>query len=126
IEPVVTFHHFTTPLWLTARGGWEAPDAVDRFARFVSHAAAHLGDLIGRACTINELNVVGVMGYMVGDFPPGVKGDFARHIAVNETMVRAHRAAVENLRAGPGNFPVGLTLSMAELAAEVGGEEVRD
>jgi beta-glucosidase len=27
IVPVVTFHHFTTPRWLTARGGWEAPDA---------------------------------------------------------------------------------------------------
>jgi beta-glucosidase len=23
ILPVVTFHHFTTPLWLAARGGWE-------------------------------------------------------------------------------------------------------
>ena len=27
--PVVTFHHFTTPLWLAARGGWESPDAPD-------------------------------------------------------------------------------------------------
>ena len=35
ILPVVTFHHFTTPLWLAARGGWEAPDAPERFARFV-------------------------------------------------------------------------------------------
>ena len=25
ILPVVTFHHFTTPLWLTARGGWRRP-----------------------------------------------------------------------------------------------------
>ena len=29
IQPVVTFHHFTTPCWLAARGGWEAPDAPD-------------------------------------------------------------------------------------------------
>ena len=47
IAPVVTFHHFTTPRWLSARGGWEAPDAPERFARFVRRAAAHLGDLIG-------------------------------------------------------------------------------
>ena len=32
IRPVVTFHHFTTPLWLAAVGGWEAPDAPDCFA----------------------------------------------------------------------------------------------
>jgi beta-glucosidase len=77
IRPVVTFHHFTTPLWLTARGGWEAPDAPDCFARFVTRAAAHLGDLIGWACTINEPNVVAVMGYFQGQYPPGVKEDFA-------------------------------------------------
>ena len=35
ILPVVTFHHFTTPRWLAERGGWESPDAVDRFARYV-------------------------------------------------------------------------------------------
>ena len=126
IAPVVTFHHFTTPLWLADRGAWEAPDAPDRFARFVARATAHLGDLIGWACTINEPDVIGVMGYTVGEFPPGVKDDFARHLAVNEAMVRAHRLAVDALRSGPGAFPVGLTLSMAELVAEEGGEVVRD
>jgi beta-glucosidase len=126
IAPVVTFHHFTTPLWLSARGGWESPDAPDCFGRFVARATAHLGDLIGWACTINEPNVIGVMGYTIGTFPPGVKDDFYRHLAVNESMVRAHRLAVDALRGGPGRFPVGLTLSMAELVAEPGGEALRD
>jgi len=126
IAPVVTFHHFTTPLWLSARGGWEAADAPERFGRFVARATAHLGDLIGWACTLNEPNVIGVMGYTVGEFPPGVKEDFGRHLAVNDAMVRAHRLAVDALRSGPGTFPVGLTLSMAELKAEEGGEGVRD
>jgi beta-glucosidase len=126
IQPVVTFHHFTTPLWLAARGGWEAPDAPERFARFVEHAVAHLGDLIGWACTINEPNVIGVMGYTVGGFPPGVTRALGRHVAVNEALVRAHRLAVEALRAGPGNFPVGLTLSMTELVAAEGGEEGKE
>jgi beta-glucosidase len=126
IQPVVTFHHFTTPRWLSARGGWESPDAPERFARFVERAVAHLGDLIGRACTVNEPNVIGVMGYSVGAFPPGVKDDITRHLAVNEAMVRAHRLAVEALRAGPGSFPVGLTLSMSEMVAGEGAESVRD
>jgi beta-glucosidase len=126
IAPVVTFHHFTIPLWLRARGGWEAPDAPDRFGRFVARATAHLGDLIGWACTLNEPNVIGVMGYTVGQFPPGTKDEFGRHLAVNDAMVRAHRRAVEALRSGPGSFPVGLTLSMAELKAEEGGEVIRD
>jgi beta-glucosidase len=126
VAPVVTFHHFTTPLWLSARGAWEAEDAPDRFARFVERSTAHFGDLVSWACTINEPDVIGVMGYTMGQFPPGVKGDLGRHLAVNEQMVKAHRLAVDALRSGPGSFPVGLTLSMSELKAEDGGEVVRD
>jgi beta-glucosidase len=124
ISPVVTFHHFTTPRWLSERGGWEAPDAHEAFARFVTRATAHLGDLIGWACTINELNLIGVKGYTDGSSPPGVKDDLLRHLAVNEAMVRAHRAAVEAMRSGPGKFPIGLTLSMDEMVADPGGGEV--
>ncbi len=126
VSPVVTFHHFTTPRWLTDRGGWEAPDAPQRFARYVERTVAHLGDLIGWACTINEPNVVAVLGYTVGLYPPGMKDEFARHFAVNEAMVAAHRLAVDALRSGPGSFPVGITLSMEELVAGEGGEGTRD
>ncbi len=126
VSPVVTFHHFTTPRWLAQRGGWEAPDAPERFARYVQRAVAHIGDLIGWACTINEPNVVAVLGYTVGLYPPGMKDEFARHFAVNEAMVRAHRLAVDALRSGPGSFPVGITLSMEELVAGEGGEQTRD
>jgi beta-glucosidase len=126
IVPVVTFHHFTSPSWLAARGCFEAPDAPDRFARYVERAGTHLGDLIGWACTINEPNVIGAMGYTIGEYPPGVKDDLGRHLAVNEAMVRAHRLSVDALRSGPGTYPVGLTLSMAEIVADEGGEFTRD
>jgi beta-glucosidase len=124
ISPVVTFHHFTTPRWLSERGGWEAPDAHEAFSRFVTRATDHIGDLIGSACTINELNLIGANGYSSGASPPGVKDELLRHLAVNEAIVRAHRAAVEAIRSGPGDFPVGLTLSMDEMVAEPGGEVV--
>jgi beta-glucosidase len=123
IEPVVTFHHFTTPRWLARRGGWEADDTPEVFARFVSKATAHLGDLIGWGCTINELNLIGAMGYGLGSSPPGIK-DFARHLAVNDVVARAHRLAVDAIRSGRGSFPVGLTLSMDEMVAEPGGEDI--
>jgi beta-glucosidase len=124
ISPVVTFHHFTTPRWLSKRGGWEAPDAREAFCRFVTRATAHLGDVIGWACTINELNLMGTSGYTAGTSPPGVKGDLARLLAVNESMIQAHRAAVDAIRSGPGDFPIGLTLSMDEMVADPGGEVV--
>ncbi len=124
IVPVVTFHHFTIPTWFAALGGWEAKDAPETFSRFVTRAGARLGDLIGWACTINELNLIGVRGYDVASSSHEMKDSFVRHMAINEAMVRAHRLGVDALRSGPGDYPVGLTLSMDEMVAEPGGETV--
>ena len=34
VAPVVTFHHFTTPLWLADQGGWSSDAMPDRFAAY--------------------------------------------------------------------------------------------
>jgi beta-glucosidase len=113
LQPVVTFHHFTTPRWVANDGGWHDARIVDRFARFCERTVEHLGDLIGRACTINEPNVVSYIGYQVGVFPPGIlDADLWR--ASYENMIAAHRRSYEVLKAGRGEFPVGLTLSMSD------------
>ena len=122
LVPIVTFHHFTTPRWLAARGGWVSDDVVDRFARFCEHAVWHLGDLIGIACTINEPNVVSMLGYLMERFPPGVR-DFARYQQASEHLRDAHVRAYDVLKGGPGDFPVGLTLSMSDWWSPEGGEE---
>ncbi len=122
VDPVVTFHHFTTPRWLADRGGWEHGDTPARFAAFCERAAAHLGaDRMARACTINEPNVVAFIGYLIGAFPPGVT-DSKRAKNVNQAFIRAHREAVVAIRAAAPGVPVGLTLSMAEWEAVDGGE----
>ncbi len=125
VLPVVTFHHFTTPRWLSDRGGWHAPEVVDLFARYCERAAIHLGDLSAMACTINEPNIVSLMGYVVGVFPPGHR-DLAEYAQVNEHLKAAHRAAVAAIKAGPGDFPVGQCIAMGDWWAPDGAEEVLD
>jgi len=125
LDPVVTFHHFTTPRWVAARGGWVEPATADRFARFCERAAAHLGDVMARACTLNEPNIVATFGYLYGLFPPGKRDGELRRRA-NEVLIRAHRKATEAIHAGPGDAPVGLTLAMADFRAVDGGEAERD
>ena len=122
VLPVVTFHHFTHPRWLAATGTWEALHAPDRFARFCERTTEHLGDLIGIACTLNEPNVVATMGWRFGIFPPRVR-DRTRRDTVNAAMVAAHRKAVDAIRSGPGDFPVGMTVSMTDFQLQPGGEE---
>jgi beta-glucosidase len=123
VEPVVTFHHFTSPIWLAAEGGWENETVADRFADFCARAAEGLEGLVARVCTINEPNIVAVCGWLYGVFPPGRSGDRAGRAEVNENFVRAHRLAVEAIRAAAPGVPVGLTLSMTDYVAVDGGDE---
>ena len=122
LMPVVTFHHFTTPRWAAVDGGWANPITAERFARFCERAVARLGDRIGMACTINEPNIVPLMGWLMGAFPPGKTQDLEGYAAATTTLIDAHRRAVDALKSGPGDFPVGLTLSMGDWAAEPGHE----
>lgn len=122
VEPIVTFHHFTTPAWVADVGGWEKEETVDRFAEFCQRSAAALGQSVGRACTINEPNVVATMGYVMGMFPPGSVDPGAAK-AVSENLVSAHRKAVAAIRAAVTGVPVGLTVSMTDYQAVEGGEE---
>jgi beta-glucosidase len=121
IDPVVTLHHFTTPRWLTDQGGWESGAAVERFGRFSEVVAGALGDVMSRACTINEPNVVAVMGWMAGMFPPG-KTDKDQSRAVAQNLIAGHRVAVEAVRGAAPGVPVGLTLSMTDYQLLEGGE----
>ncbi|HEV2428060.1 MAG TPA: family 1 glycosylhydrolase, partial [Acidimicrobiales bacterium] len=66
LTPVVTLHHFTLPRWVAAEGGFEHPDVAAWIGDYASRVAGAMGDVIGVACTINEPNVVGLLGYLLG------------------------------------------------------------
>jgi len=70
LEPMVTLFHFTTPLWLAKRGGWENEAVVHYFERFVTRVVEACSDLVDLWCTINEPNIYGVQSYLLGIWPP--------------------------------------------------------
>ena len=39
LEPIVTLHHFTSPVWLIRKGGWEADTTPADFARYARYIA---------------------------------------------------------------------------------------
>lgn len=146
--PNVTFHHFTTPRWVIRQGGWEAPETAERFARYCERAVAHLGDLIGLATTINEINL-GIQLQQAGVLPGDDKlvrskmrslgasalgieperfGCFPFFVLSKsrEVLLTAHRAGSAALRAGRGKFPVGMCVAMPDYQAVAGGEANRD
>ncbi len=57
IEPIVTLHHFSSPVWIITKGGWEAPTVVADFAKYVTYIMEQLGSELHYVCTINEANM---------------------------------------------------------------------
>ena len=57
LEPFVTLHHFSSPLWVIQKGGWESEDVIQYFAEYVEYVMKKLGNEIKYVCTINEANM---------------------------------------------------------------------
>lgn len=57
VEPIVTLMHFTSPVWLIRKGGWEAESTVGYFRRYAAYVTEKLGDELSYICTINEANM---------------------------------------------------------------------
>jgi len=111
IEPMVTLHHFSDPLWLAQAGGWTNPDVVAYFARYVDQVVQALGDLATLWCTINEPNVYATQGYVLGEFPPGAHSVRAAAVVLR-TMLKAHGEAYRTIHARQAEAQVGLAHNM--------------
>jgi beta-glucosidase len=146
LTPIVTFHHFSSPRWLMARGGWKDRHTPERFARYCERAARSLGDLIGAACTINEANIASVLAGL--GFAPSLQklqkaawwsaaaeslGTSPRRLApfiyavsskARDIILQAHRLGVEAIKSASGNFPVGITLALQDIEPIPGGERI--
>ena len=135
LKPMVTYNHFTVPRWFAARGGFEVADGADLFARFAEASTARLGDLVSYASTFNEANIQRLLALLRAsraDLSGTVEAMLAAcakacgsarfssllfaPVATSEpVMLDAHAKAMAAMKAGPGNFPVGLTLTMQDV-----------
>ena len=108
IEPMVTLHHFTDPLWLTEIGVWENPKVEELFARFTARVVEALGDQVTLWCTVNEPIVYAYSGYMGGEsFPPGANS-VRRAFKVLRQMLLAHGRAYRTIHRLQTGARVGL------------------
>lgn len=107
LEPLVTLHHFTNPVWFSQQGSWESADAPAHFARYVARVVTDLGDLARFWLTINEPTVVAYQGYLKGDWPPG-RRSLSTAGRVLGNLIRAHWLAFEQIKARAPQSQVGL------------------
>ncbi len=140
ITPMVTFHHFTSPRWVAADGGWEGERTPERFARFCERAMTHLGDLVGLAVTLNEPNIGSLLQHVIGitdqrgkdwwraaaqtvgatpeRFLPMAHASTERSCEISRT---AHRLAIEAIKGVRGDCQLGVSIAMHQWEASEGG-----
>jgi beta-glucosidase len=149
LTPVVTYHHFTSPRWLLAAGGWEDEATPERFARYCSRVTEHLGDLIGAACTLNEPNLPWLLKALgIGGEPAERRADvplwsaaagrlgieaarvapfqFTVSDAGFDIKLAAHRAGRDAIKAHRPELQVGWTLANSDIQAAEGGKQLAD
>jgi beta-glucosidase len=150
LTPLVTFNHFSTPVWFAAQGGWSNPEAPSLFARYCEHAARHLADGIGYATTLNEPNLSGLLDIVLpGDigkrlldadramqeaaarehgvlrFLPGNPLYVADPQVVQAGLLAGHRAGREAIKSVRSDLPVGVSLAIIDDQA-TGRNSLRD
>jgi beta-glucosidase len=116
VEPVVTLHHYTHPLWFWREGGWESAVSVERLVRLARVVAEAL-PTVRYWVTLNEPIVFVLGGYLGGLIPPGQRR-FSSAASALENLLRAHAAASAAIQERIPGARVGMAHNMLSLAPD--------
>ncbi|MFC8694890.1 glycoside hydrolase family 1 protein [Streptomyces parvus] len=143
LTPVVTLHHFTSPKWFSALGGWASPEAPALFAGYAEVATEILAAGARYVATINEPNMIALMHTVIRRLGSGAEaggaegGEEAGAVAfdasgvepdaeVTRSLIRAHRAAYDVLKAADPELRVGWTVANQVYQPEPGATEAAE
>ncbi|MHB1518124.1 MAG: family 1 glycosylhydrolase [Acidimicrobiales bacterium] len=114
LEPIVTLHHFTHPDWL-GEEFWLEDDAPDRFSAHVARVLPALVPRCRRWITINEPNIVALMGWIQGDCPPGRRMAVPEAFTVLDHLLTAHVLAYREIHAAQTDAEVTVNTSSSSI-----------
>jgi len=97
LEPIVTLHHFTLPLWLAKKGGWLFDGTPNLFARYVQKAVEELGEYVRYWITLNEPVAYVFKGYLMGEWPPGEKS-YEKTLQALSHLLKGHVLAYDTIK----------------------------
>jgi beta-glucosidase/6-phospho-beta-glucosidase/beta-galactosidase len=94
LAPMVTLHHFTNPVW-QGEEFWLRPGSPDVFARHLRRILPALVPYCRHWVTINEPNIVMLMGWVEGAAPPGRRMAVSDAYCVLDNLLCAHVLAAD-------------------------------
>lgn len=146
LAPVVTYSHFSAPLWFSAQGGWTNPESAELFARYCTRVTQAMGAQMHSAITLNEPNILLLLKALlpkpVWDIQKLTLETAAKRLGVarfvcgnvagyedlddlQTGLLAAHKAGRAAIKAVRAELPVGVSLAMLDDQA-VGKKSIRD
>ncbi|MEW5988884.1 MAG: family 1 glycosylhydrolase, partial [Chloroflexota bacterium] len=124
IEPMVTLHHFTNPLWLVEKGDFDSDLVVDYFQRFTAKVVKSLGDLVPKWITINEPMVYLVYRYLDTAFPAPRKRGWSAGMRALANLLRCHAVAYHTIKESYPQAQVGVAKHWRPFEGRPGGHRL--
>ena len=105
---MLTLNHFTLPLWMAKKGGYEGISFPRYFVRFVKRVVPEFKDYVDYWITINEPQSIVWMSYLYGAWPPQKKSNLSA-MTVYWNLAMAHRKAYKIIHQLIPKAQVGIT-----------------
>jgi len=135
LTTLVTFSHFSMPLWFARKGAWSNPAAPDLFARYCERASKYLGHMIDFASTFNEPNVPQLLNWTTWASGPSMTETFAQALTgaraalnapefagfflgdgkrIRDGLLASHGKGKAAMKSARPTMPVGFNLAMSD------------
>jgi beta-glucosidase len=101
IEPMITLHHFTNPIWFERIGAFQNERSVFYFVRFSEFVFRQFSSKVKNWLTFNESEFYFFFGYISGEFPPGKKFNFGVGKTVLKHFLESHVETFYKLKSLP-------------------------
>ncbi|PIR73095.1 MAG: glycoside hydrolase family 1 protein [Candidatus Nealsonbacteria bacterium CG10_big_fil_rev_8_21_14_0_10_36_23] len=107
IEPFVGLWHWTNPLWIKNKGGWESKKIAYYFSRYAKKIVSSLKNNVKFWITINEPEIYTSSSYVSGIWPPYKKSIFS-FISVINNLIKTHKEAYKTIKKIQPDAQVGI------------------
>jgi len=103
LEPIITLHHFTLPIWLSKQGGWLSKRTPELFGRYARKVVEKIGEGVRYWITVNEPEAYIYKGFLEGAWPPGEKSYEKVWFALAH-MLKGHVEAYDAIKKASRRF----------------------
>jgi beta-glucosidase len=114
IEPMVTLHHFTHPVWFIKEYPWHTDKSRSMFLRYIEKIALALKG-VRYWITFNEPYVFLLGGYLDGCMPPGIQNSSLFIEALKSTLI-CHSDVYDLIHSYIPDAKIGLVHNMVTFA----------